>query len=91
MTDFTVRTTSQLPGLLNAFRKTAGLTQRDVAQRLGVTQHTVSAMERNAEAVSAERLMKLLAILGVDLILRVRPEPPPESPAGPDSPDRADW
>ena len=48
-------------------------------------------MERNAEAVSAERLMKLLAILGVDLILRVRPEPPPESPAGPDSPDRADW
>ena len=72
MDEFTVRTTEQLPQLLKAFRKTAKLTQADVALRLGVTQQTVSAMERNAETVSAERLMKLMSILGVDLVLRAR-------------------
>lgn len=72
MNEFTVRTTEQLPQLLKAFRKTARLTQADVATRLGVTQQTVSAMERNAETVSAERLMRLMNILGVDLVLRAR-------------------
>ncbi len=49
------------------------MTQSDVAQQLGVTQQTISALERNAETVSAERLMRLLNILGVDLVLRKRP------------------
>ncbi|WP_313301255.1 XRE family transcriptional regulator [Diaphorobacter sp.] len=34
MDEFTVRTTQQLPTLLKAFRKTAKLTQTDVAERL---------------------------------------------------------
>lgn len=77
---FTVRTTEQLPQLLKAFRKNAGLTQADVALRLGVTQQTVSALERNAEAVSAERLMRLLNILGVEWVLRTRSASPSEPP-----------
>lgn len=75
MDEFVVRTSHQLPILLSAFRKTAKLTQADVAILMGVTQQTVSAMERNAKAVSAERLMKLLSVLGVDLVLRSRPAP----------------
>lgn len=82
MEEFTVSTTAQLPTLLKAFRKTAKLTQADVAMRLGVTQQTVSAMERNAESVSAERLMKLMGILGVDLVLRARPAASPSSDTG---------
>ncbi len=78
---FTVRTTEQLPQLLKAFRKNAGLTQADVALRLGVTQQTVSALERNAEAVSAERLMRLLNILGVEWVLRARSTSPSDLPA----------
>ena len=78
---FTVRTTEQLPQLLKAFRKNAGLTQADVALRLGVTQQTVSALERNAEAVSAERLMRLLNILGVEWVLRTRSTAPTDPPA----------
>ena len=78
---FTVRTTEQLPQLLKAFRKNAGLTQADVALRLGVTQQTVSALERNAEAVSAERLMRLVNILGVEWVLRARSTSPSETPA----------
>ncbi|WP_312414236.1 helix-turn-helix transcriptional regulator [Comamonas sp.] len=75
MDEFIVHTSRQLPIFLSAFRKTAKLTQADVAVRMGVTQQTISAMERNANAVSAERLMKLLSVLGVDLVLRSHPEP----------------
>ena len=67
---FAVRSADQLPGLLQGFRKAAGLTQAQVATRLGVTQQTLSALERNASSVSAARLMKLLAVLGVELVLR---------------------
>lgn len=70
MNDFTVRTPEQLPALLQGFRKQAGLTQAETALRLGVTQQTLSALERNAEKVSAARLMRLLSILGVELVLR---------------------
>jgi HTH-type transcriptional regulator/antitoxin HipB len=69
MSKFTVRTADQLPTLLQAFRKEAGLTQSETALRLGVTQQTYSALERNAEKVGAARMLKLLSILGVELVL----------------------
>ncbi len=70
MNEFVVRTPGQLSGLLRGFRDARGLTQVEAAARLGVTQQTLSALERNADRVSAARLMKLLAILGVELVLR---------------------
>lgn len=85
MSEFTVRTADQLPTLLQAFRKEAGLTQSEVALRLGVTQQTYSALERNAEKVGAARLLKLLGILGVELVLS-KPAPGPKPPPpGPES------
>jgi HTH-type transcriptional regulator / antitoxin HipB len=92
MDEFPVRTPDQLPGLLHGFRKQAGFTQADVASRLGVTQQTLSSLERNATAVSAARLMKLLSILGVELVLR-RPSgmaSPPGNPAADDA-NKAQW
>lgn len=91
MESFIVRTTDQLPQLLKAFRKTAKLTQADLAQRLGVTQQTVSAMERNAEAMSAERLMRLMAVLGGDLVLQTRPKSQEQKPNTSASTDSPDW
>ncbi len=55
---------------MQAFRKEAGLTQAEAARQLGVSQQTLSALERNAERVSAERLLRLLSVLGVQLVLR---------------------
>lgn len=89
MDQFTVRTAEQLSTLLQAFRKNAGLTQREAALRLGVTQQTYSALERHAEKVSTARLLKLLGILGVELVLSKpgsAPQPaeaqtPPQTPA----------
>ncbi|AOY94134.1 transcriptional regulator [Cupriavidus sp. USMAA2-4] len=70
MREFTVRTPEQLPAMLRGFRKQAGLTQAELAARLGVRQQTLSGLERNAESVSAGRLLTLLSVLGVELVLR---------------------
>lgn len=84
MPDFTVRTPEQLPALLQGFRKQAGLTQAATAMRLGVTQQTLSALERNADKVSAARLLQLLSILDVELVLRQRgASPTSETPSAP--------
>ena len=76
MHPYAVHAAEQLPALLKAFRKAAGLTQGEVAARLGVTQQTLSALERNAQKVSAERLLQLLGILGVDMVLQEKPVSP---------------
>jgi HTH-type transcriptional regulator / antitoxin HipB len=93
MPKFTVRTADQLPPLLQAFRRELGLTQSDVALRLGVSQQTYSAMERNADKVSTARLLKLLNILGVELALgTLSPETKPTSgPSGQSSADKPVW
>ena len=70
MREFPVRTALQLPALLQGYRKESGMTQTDVAHRLGITQQTLSALERNAAKVSADRLLELLNILGVEVVLR---------------------
>ena len=94
MTQFTVRAAEQLPALLQAFRKEAGLTQGEVALRLGVSQQTYSAMERNADKVGAARLLKLLSILGVELRLgtptSLLASAPAGAPAAPGS-DKPAW
>ena len=88
MNPYPVRTPEQLPALIKAFRRQAGLTQGELATRLGVTQQTVSALERNANKVSADRLLQLLAILGVEMVLQPRdldatkPQPPSSGDAG---------
>lgn len=94
MPRFTVRTADQLPTLLQAYRKEAGLTQAEVALRLGVTQQTYSALERNADTVGAARLLKLLNILGVELDLN-KPSPPhlstPGNPGASPGTDKPIW
>lgn len=73
MSDYPLRTAEQLSVLLQAFRKESGLTQSEVALRLGVTQQTYSSLERQADSVGVARLLKLLGILGVELVLSKPP------------------
>jgi HTH-type transcriptional regulator/antitoxin HipB len=87
MNQFPVRSPDQLPALLQAFRKAAGLTQAETALRLGVTQQTYSALERHASKVSAERLLQLLNLLGVECVLQTPSAPPTDVRAAEPSPD----
>ena len=62
-------------------RKQAGLTQADVAGQLGVTRQAVSELESRPESAAFERLMRLCAVLGVEIALQPRTVPcPGEAP-----------
>ena len=92
MNQYHLRTAEQLSLLLPAFRKEAGLRQSEVALRLGVTQQTYSTLERNAERVGVARLLKLLGILGVELVLsKPTGVAEPTAPPRPELADKPAW
>ena len=70
MTDYVIRHPQQLASLLKALRTQAGLSQTQVAARLGVSHQAVSALERQPEKATVERLMRVLGVLQVDLAVR---------------------
>lgn len=70
MRNYTIQTAEQLKPIIAGFRKSAGLTQEDLAIRLGVTQQTYSVAERNASNMSVSKLLTVLNALGVELVLQ---------------------
>ena len=67
--DYPVKTPQQLRPLLVGFRKAAGLTQAQLAARLGVTQQTYAQLEAKPESASLDRLYLVLRLLNVSLVL----------------------
>jgi HTH-type transcriptional regulator / antitoxin HipB len=72
MTTLLVQSPSQLSLHLKSLRKSRSLTQAQMAGRLQITQERYSHIERNPETVATERLLEILAVLGVDVLLRLR-------------------
>jgi len=68
--DYPVALASQLRQLLRSLRKARGWTQADLAQRLGVVQSRVATIERDPGAVSVEQLLRILALLGAQMVVR---------------------
>jgi HTH-type transcriptional regulator/antitoxin HipB len=95
--DYPVTLSSQLRQLLKSLRKSRGLTQSELALRLGVVQSRVADIERNPGAVSVEQMLQVLAMLGAQLVVRetaaeasaTEPGTPPASP--PDGEPRGQW
>jgi HTH-type transcriptional regulator/antitoxin HipB len=73
MRNYTIQTAEQLKPIIAGFRKSAGLTQEDLAMRLGITQQTYSVAERNAPNMSVSKLLAVLNALGVELVLQSKP------------------
>jgi hypothetical protein len=69
------------------------MTQADVARHLQVTQERYSRMERSPELIATGRLLELFAILGVDVLLKLRPAETTRKPAPTPPPTRRgeDW
>jgi hypothetical protein len=57
--------------LLREARLRAGMTQRAVAARAGISQPTVARIERGEVAPSLERLLELVRACGLDLQIHV--------------------
>ena len=66
---YPIKTLSQLPLVLKAFRKERGLTQAVLAEKLGITQQSYAAFEANPAAANLERLFTVLRLLDVDISL----------------------
>ncbi|EAM3720393.1 helix-turn-helix transcriptional regulator [Salmonella enterica subsp. enterica serovar 4,12:d:-] len=71
-TQYALKTLNQLRPVLIGFRKANGLTQRDVSERLGVTQQTYARLEANPASVGFERLFRVFSVLGVEIVLSSR-------------------
>ena len=82
MSKYIIQTADQLRPIIAGFRKSAGLTQEDLATRLGITQQTFSSAERNASNMSVSKLLSLLNALGVELVLQPKSTNTDEAPVG---------
>ena len=71
--------------MLQAARKTRGLTQSALAARIGLSQSRVSHLELNAHELSVEQLLAWCAALGLELSIGTRSSAT-DSPGSP-----ADW
>jgi len=60
----------QLGPLLQSARRSAGLSQTALAQRLGISQSRVSAMELDPGSISVEQLLALFAALNHEVLVQ---------------------
>lgn len=65
--NYTINTLDQLKPILVGFRKSNGLSQKALAEKLGISQQSYQALESAPQKVTIERLCKVLSILGVKL------------------------
>lgn len=64
-----IQAPQQLGPILRSLRTAAGLTQAELATRLGISRQAMSALERHPEKATFERLMKLWALLQLEVSL----------------------
>lgn len=64
---------SQAGPLLQAARKSAGLSQTGLAQKVGLSQSRLSAMELNPGSINLDQLLGLFSALDIELVVQSRP------------------
>ena len=74
-------TTLQLGRLLNSARTAKGLSQSELAAKVGVGQSRVSHLEQHAEEMSVAQLMAWCAALGLEVSIGQRDASAPSSSA----------
>jgi len=79
MRDTVLVSPNHLGPLLRALRVERGISQQALARQLGVTPSNLSQLEKDAAAASLKRLMRVLAQLDLELVIRDRTAPATES------------
>ncbi len=70
--DFPIKTPQQLGAVLKGFRRDRRLTQAEVGARVGLAQNAVWEIESDPARSSVARVLKLLAALEVEVVVRPR-------------------
>src|SRR5256885_1116006 len=86
--DHLLQLPDQLALHLKSLRKAAGVSQAQLAQRLGVSQSRVAAIERDPAAISVRQLMEILQLLDADLLMRPRADAVASPASAPRSEER---
>ncbi len=77
----------QLTPLLQAVRKSAGLSQTDLAKRLDLSQSRMSAMELDPASMRLDQLLSICATLQLELVVQTKGAPENKQP----SPTGQEW
>lgn len=80
-----IRVPGQVGTLLRTVRLQQGLTQAEVAEKLGISPQAMSRLEKNAGRASFDRIHRLSLLLGLEIALR-----PKEAPVDADHP-ASEW
>ena len=64
------RTTTSVGELVRAVRKEQGLTQLDLAGLAGLSNRFIIDLERGKETVQMQKALDVLALLGLELVVR---------------------
>jgi HTH-type transcriptional regulator / antitoxin HipB len=73
---------SQVGLVLRAARKSAGLSQKQLAARLGLSQNRMSELETDPGSMRVDQLLAVMAVLGIELQVQTRGGPPAASGQG---------
>lgn len=65
--NYTINTLDQLKPILIGFRKSNALSQKALAEKLGISQQSYQVLESAPQKITLERLFKVLGILGIKL------------------------
>ena len=65
----------QLAPLLQAARKSAGLSQTELARRLDLSQSRISAMELDPASIRLDQLLSICATLQLELVIQTKGAP----------------
>lgn len=74
--EYIIRTSNQLGSALKARRAVKKQTQQEVGRRVGLLPKTISGLELAPERSTVESLLKLLAALELELVLREKSAQP---------------
>ena len=74
--EYRIAIPQQMGNLLRNIRKANHLTQRELGERLGLSQRMVAKLEAHPEKVAFERVHQVLSALKIDLVFRDRKTPP---------------
>ena len=77
----------QLAPLLQAARKSAGLSQNELAKRLSLSQSRMSAMELDPASMRLDQLLSICATLQLELVVQNKGSPE----QGQTGPIRQEW
>jgi HTH-type transcriptional regulator/antitoxin HipB len=66
------RTSKQIGAIVRRARRRAGLTQAELAERVGLRQATISKLEAGEPATRLSTLLDVLAALGLEIVIDER-------------------